>query len=249
VYAARTAAGKVTFGLEARDTDDNPLAWVGQFNADGSADTGFAPGGSTLFTAALVRDLEYDAAGKVLIADGTDGSIRVRRLMGLATPPAPPADGGGGTTPPPPPAPAPVPPVTPPAAPVPAPVLDTKAPTAKVATPKQLTFAAISAAGLQHKVTVSERSTIATDAFVPAALGRQLGLKSKAGKPKPKPVRIGRSTVKAKAAGTYPVRVKLTRQAKKRLAKVKSFRVTVVTTITDAAGNKRVVTSTVKVRR
>jgi hypothetical protein len=130
---------------------------------------------------------------------------------------APPSSGGGGGTPPPPPV------VTP----------DVTPPSLSIRPPSKALRRALRR-GLTVRLRASEPSRAALRLLVSKRLARRLGINRKA----KKPVVVGRLT-RALSTGPTTLRVKLSRKARRRLARVRSVRLTLVVTLTDAAGNSR----------
>jgi Bacterial Ig domain len=134
----------------------------------------------------------------------------------------PPRTGGGGTTPPPP-------VVTPPA--------DATPPALELATPR---------AALQRVLRRGLSVTLTADEPGRAVVRLQLARRDA------RRLRLGRTVgrlTRTLAAGDTKVAVKLTRKARRKLARVRSLRLTLVVEITDAAGNVRRVTRGVLLRR
>src|SRR4051794_19442099 len=98
---------------------------------------------------------------------------------------------------------------------------------------------------LKASVTASERATVRFELRVDGRTAKKLRL----AKSTKKPVRIGTGSARLTAAGTKAGPLKLTSAAKRALGRLRSVKVTLRATATDAAGNARTRSRTVTVTR
>ena len=138
--------------------------------------------------------------------------------------------GGGATTPPP--------AVVPPAPDVTAPALQLAAPQAKQALQRVLKR------GVTVTLTTGEPGQAVVRLLLSRHDARRLGINRKA----KRAVAVGKLS-RTLAAGQTSVAVKLTKKARQRLARVKTVKLTLEATITDAAGNVRRVTRVITLKR
>lgn len=136
--------------------------------------------------------------------------------------------GGGGTPPPP--------VVTPPPPDVTPPALSLRPPSSALRRALRR--------GLSVTLTTGEPGRATIRLLLSKRDARRLGINRKA----KRPVAVGRLT-RTLSAGDTKVAVKLTRKARRRLARVRTVKLTLVVTITDAAGNVRSVTRAITLRR
>ena len=156
------------------------------------------------------------------VATDTSGNTTTRVAKVTFTPPAPP---GGGTTPP----------------PGGGAVADKIAPTLGLVIAR-IKLAALSARGLPVKLTCSEACTYVVTLFVDTKTAKRVGLAAKN-------VQVGRATGRLTTKGAKTVRVKLTRKARRKLAKLKKVRLTVSVNAKDAAGNNALKAKKVVIKR
>ena len=147
-------------------------------------------------------------------------------VLGITITPA--DSGGGGTT---------TPPVVTPPPDVTPPSLSLAVPRARLALRRVLTR------GVSVTLTAGEPGRAVIRLLLPRAAARRLGIDRKARRA----VAVGRLS-RTLAAGETKVAVKLTRKARRRLARVRSVKLTLVATITDAAGNVGRVTRVIRLR-
>jgi hypothetical protein len=137
-----------------------------------------------------------------------------------ATPVVQPEPGPGVGTPPPPP--------------------DTSAPVVS-ASAKPAKLAKVIKSGLPVSVKCSEACSVTVVAEVDKATAKRLKLG--------KSLQVGRGSKRLGSAGSVAVPVKLTAKAKKAVKRQRSLKLKLTITATDAAGNKKVATKSVKVRK
>jgi hypothetical protein len=159
------------------------------------------------------------------VATDTNGNTTTRVAKVTYTPPAPPTTPGGGTTPP-----------TAGGA-----VADKVAPTLGLVIARTKLKALI-AKGLPVKVSCNEACSFVLTLVLDQKTAKRVGLAAKS-------VKVGSATGKLTAKGTKTVRVKLTRKAKRKLAKLTKVTLSVSVNAKDAAGNKTQKTKRVVVRR
>jgi hypothetical protein len=156
------------------------------------------------------------------VATDTDGNTTTRVAKVTYTPPAPPT---GGTTPP----------------PAGGAVTDKVAPTLGLVIAR-IKLKALIAKGLPVKVSCNEACSFGLTLFLDQKTAKRVGLAAKS-------VKVGSASGKLTAKGTKTVRAKLTRKAKRKLAKLKKVTLTVSANAKDTAGNNALKAKKVVVRR
>jgi subtilisin-like proprotein convertase family protein len=141
-----------------------------------------------------------------------------------------------------------------PTAPAPAATVDKTAPVASVSVPKQKLGKVAKSGKLVENVTTNEAGAISAQGVLAAKLAKTLGLPANgtvftSAKKKAKPAIIAKGSAKASKAGKYKVTLKLTKKARKKLAKLKKVKLTLKTRVSDLAGNRRLVTKSVTLKR
>jgi thermitase len=135
-----------------------------------------------------------------------------------------------------------------PATPAPATPLrtsDTTAPSIAAVVGGRHTLKLLLAGRLKASATTSERATVRFELRVDGRTAKKLKLAKSAAKP----VRVATGSATLTAAGTKAGTLKLTRAAKRALGRVRSVKVTLRATATDAAGNARTRSRTVTITR
>lgn len=220
-------AGQVVmFDGTATKAGDNPVArYEWDLNGDGMYEVNTGATRTTSQTYLSAQEL----TARLKVTDSS-GAFEVRE-MPVTIEAAPPAD------PPPSPSPAPAPQPTAPAPqpqPQPARQVTTSTGTAQVAPPPgtfsfRATATASRVKGAAVKVTCSGRCRITATLSVSASVARKARLGRKA-------MTIGSVRATRSSAGTKTVRVRLTRKARLRLARLKSVRATLKLAVSDASG-------------
>jgi hypothetical protein len=159
------------------------------------------------------------------VATDTNGNTTTRVAKVTYTPPAPPAPPGSGSNPP----------------PAGGAVVDKVAPTLGLVIAR-IKLAALLAKGLPVKLTCSEACTFAITLLLDQKTAKRVGLAAKS-------VRVGRATGRLTAKGSKTVRVKLTKKAKRKLAKLKRVTLTVSVNAKDTAGNSTLKAKKVVIKR
>src|SRR3954470_6141658 len=195
-----------------------------------------ASGGRLDIAAALAQPAPSDSTPPIT-------SLTAPAPRQVVTPTAP-------TTPAPQPAqPAPAAPATPaPATSTPMPVAtapaDRTAPAVGLAVTARGALTSLLKGRLKVKTTVSERASVRVDVRLDAGTAKKLHLKATA-----TGVRIATGSARTTGAGATSVTLKLTSAAKRAVARVRSVKATVTAAATDAAGNRRVRSRTLSIKR
>jgi PKD repeat protein len=129
------------------------------------------------------------------------------------------------------------------AAAAPAATSDHTSPTVSMTLPKQLSLGSIIARGLRIRVACSEPCMIKAELQLSRAVARSLGLRTPGSRSM---VVIGRGAGALHASGRASITVKLTAKARRALRRLRQGRLTVRITATDAAGNAKRVTASIK---
>jgi hypothetical protein len=116
---------------------------------------------------------------------------------------------------------------------------DITPPSALLSVPKQKLSKVLKSGKLVEQVKTSEAGAISAQAVLSAKLTKKLKL----------PAIVAKGATSASKAGTYKVTLKLTKSARKKLAKLKKVSFTLRTTVSDTAGNRRLVKKGVTLRR
>jgi hypothetical protein len=122
---------------------------------------------------------------------------------------------------------------------------DHTAPTVSITTPKQPSLRSIIARGLRISVACSEPCMIKAELALSRAIARSLGLPTPGSR---NTVVIGRGAGALHASGRASITVKLTAKARRALRRLRQGRLTLRITATDAAGNAKRMTATIKPR-
>ena len=141
---------------------------------------------------------------------------------------------------------------TPPPPPTPLATVDKTKPIASVSVPKQKLGKVLKSGKLVENVTTNEAGAIAGQSVLAAKLAKTLGLPSNGTvytSAKAKPAIIAKGKATASKAGKYKVTLKLTKKARKKLAKLNKVKLTLKTRVADKAGNRRLVTKSVTLKR
>jgi hypothetical protein len=133
---------------------------------------------------------------------------------------------------------------------------DTTAPEAELRIPARQSLSRLRARGLATAVGCSEACDITVELLVDKRTGARLRLSSHQRAQAPEVVsaagrniRIGRGAGSVAAGDSETVVARLTRKARARLARVRTLKLAVRVTATDRAGNSRIVTRRITVRR
>jgi glucose/arabinose dehydrogenase len=142
---------------------------------------------------------------------------------------------------------------SPPTAPTPSPAAaaptataapsDHRSPTVSLTVPKQLSLGSIIARGLRIHVACSEPCMIKAELQLSRAIARSLGLRTPGSRSM---VVIGRGARALHASGRASITVRLTAKARRALRRLRHGRLTVRITATDAAGNAKRLTASIK---
>lgn len=136
------------------------------------------------------------------------------------------------------PAPAPVVAVAPPA-------VDRSPPKVSMTLPRRPSLRSVLARGLRIRVVCSEACAIKAELQISRAAARLIGLSTRGSKM----VVVGRGAVALRPAGRRAITVRFTAKARKALRRLRQPRLTLRLTATDAVGNRKTLTTTVKPRR
>jgi glucose/arabinose dehydrogenase len=120
---------------------------------------------------------------------------------------------------------------------------DHTSPTVSLTVPKRLSLGSIIARGVRIRVACSERCTIKAELRLSRAIARSLGLPTPGTR---STVVIGRGAGELHASGRAWITAKLTAKARRALRRLGRGRLTVRITATDAAGNAKRVTASIK---
>jgi len=131
------------------------------------------------------------------------------------------------------------------------PAADTKAPAITLSARRRKLRAVLKSGKLVLTVSTDEAATLAGQAVLSAKLAKQLKLPAGGAvlSAAVKPAVVAKGSATASQAGAVKVVLKLTKKARKRLARVRRVTATLRVLATDAAGNRTLVTKRLKLKR
>lgn len=142
-----------------------------------------------------------------------------------------------------------VPPGNPPVVTPPAPVKDVVAPSLSKITAKSVGRAAFLRSGLKTTVTIDEAGTVVQALYLPNGKKVPASVRAAKKSTKKKLVLVAKGKKASKVAGKVSLTLKPSKAGKAALKKKKSYKLKLVTTVRDAAGNAKSKTTSITVKR